>query len=187
MRSWYVPYIGKGRTASARRQRQRESEENCDELETIDTCLVCGSGAGIVVIPGIASRWGRRAGEGEVGINFIAFNCPNLETDPYTGCDFPASASFEILADGVPLAGSPSPQGRPVCCPVSSSARLPDATLTITELSVRSARQRASARLRSAGGERSRYRHRRMRRRIDVPHDRVHQSAICDCRWPSRR
>lgn len=74
--------------------------------------------------------------EGEVGINFIAFNCPNLETDPYTGCDFPASASFEILADGVPLAGSPFTTGPTSLLPGFFFYAPSGATLTITELSV---------------------------------------------------
>lgn len=75
-------------------------------------------------------------GDGEVGINFIAFNCPNLETDPYSGCDFPVSATFEILADGVPLAGSPFTTGPTGLLPGFFFYAPSGATLTITEQSV---------------------------------------------------
>lgn len=72
----------------------------------------------------------------EVGINFIAFDCPNLETDPYSGCDFPNSATFEILADGVPLAGSPFTTGPTGLLPGFFFSAPAGATLTITEQSV---------------------------------------------------
>jgi hypothetical protein len=74
--------------------------------------------------------------QSEVGINFVAFNCPNLETDPYTGCDFPASATFEILADGVPLADSPFTTGPTSLVPGFFFYAPAGATLTITEQSV---------------------------------------------------
>jgi len=82
--------------------------------------------------PGAASA----QGEGQVGINFIAFDCPNLETDPYSGCDFPASATFEILADGVPLSDSPFTTGPTSLLPGFFFYAPAGATLTITELSV---------------------------------------------------
>src|SRR4051794_36697529 len=74
--------------------------------------------------------------DGEVGINFIAFDCPDLETGPYSGCDFPASAAFEILADGVPLADSPFTTGPTSLLPGFFFYAPSGATLTITEQSV---------------------------------------------------
>lgn len=74
--------------------------------------------------------------DGEVGINFIAFNCPNLETEPYSGCTFPVSATFEILADGVALPGSPFTTGPTSLLPGFFFYAPTGATLTITELSV---------------------------------------------------
>lgn len=74
--------------------------------------------------------------DGEVGINFIAFDCPNLETEPYSGCEFPASATFEILADGVALSGSPFTTGPTGLLPGFFFYAPAGATLTITELSV---------------------------------------------------
>ena len=74
--------------------------------------------------------------EGEVGINFVAFACPDLDTDLYGGCDILTGASFEILADGVPLAGSPFVTGPTSLVPGFFFYAPADATLTITELSV---------------------------------------------------
>jgi hypothetical protein len=74
--------------------------------------------------------------DGEVGINFIAFDCPNLETEPYSGCEFPASATFEILADGVALSGSPFTTGPTSLLPGFFFYAPAGATRTITELSV---------------------------------------------------
>ena len=82
------------------------------------------------------SRTAGAQGESEVGINFIAFNCPNLETEPYSGCDFPTSATFEILADGVPLAESPFTTGPTGLLPGFFFYAPAGATLTITQLSV---------------------------------------------------
>ena len=75
-------------------------------------------------------------GDGEIGINFIAFDCPNLETEPYSGCEFPTSATFEILADGVVLSGSPFTTGPTSLVPGFFFYAPAGATLTITELSV---------------------------------------------------
>jgi hypothetical protein len=74
--------------------------------------------------------------DGNVGINFIAFDCPNLETEPYSGCEFPTSATFEILADGVALTGSPFTTGPTSLVPGFFFYAPAGATLTITELSV---------------------------------------------------
>jgi hypothetical protein len=74
--------------------------------------------------------------EGEVGINFVAFACPNLEAELYTECDILTGATFEILADGVALAGSPFTTGPTSLVPGFFFYAPPDATLTITELSV---------------------------------------------------
>jgi hypothetical protein len=87
-------------------------------------------GALLALFPGPAGA------QSEVGINFVAFNCPNLETDPYTGCDFPVSATFEILADGVPLAESPFTTGPTSLVPGFFFYAPEGATLTITEQSV---------------------------------------------------
>jgi hypothetical protein len=73
---------------------------------------------------------------GDIGINFIAFNCPNLETEPYSGCESPTSATFEILADGVALSGSPFTTGPTSLVPGFFFYAPAGATLTITELSV---------------------------------------------------
>jgi hypothetical protein len=72
----------------------------------------------------------------EVGINFVAFACPNLESELYTECDILTGATFEILADGVPLAESPFTTGPTGLVPGFFFYAPPDATLTITELSV---------------------------------------------------
>jgi hypothetical protein len=74
--------------------------------------------------------------DGEVGINFVAFACPNLEADLYGGCDILTGATFEILADGVPLADSPFTTGPTSLVPGFFFYAPATATLTITELSV---------------------------------------------------
>lgn len=74
--------------------------------------------------------------EGEVGTNFVAFACPNLEAEPYGECDILTGATFEILADGVAVAGSPFTTGPTGLLPGFFFYALPTATLTITELSV---------------------------------------------------
>ena len=86
----------------------------------------------LVLNPGAAGA----QGDSEVGINFIAFDCPNLETEPYSGCEFPTSATFEILADGVALTGSPFTTGPTSLVPGFFFYAPAGATLTITELSV---------------------------------------------------
>ncbi len=94
--------------------------------------VISALGAMVALSPGHAAA---QSG-GEVGINFIAFNCPNLETEPYSGCDFPTSATFEILADGVALSGSPFTTGPTSLLPGFFFYAPDGATLTITELSV---------------------------------------------------
>ena len=83
-----------------------------------------------------ASGSGPAGAQGEVGINFVAFACPNLESELYTECDILTGATFEILADGVPLADSPFTTGPTSLVPGFFFYAPPDATLTITELSV---------------------------------------------------
>ena len=84
------------------------------------------------------SRWApvQRGRRSEVGINFVAFACPNLESELYTECDILTGATFEILADGVPLADSPFTTGPTSLVPGFFFYAPGDATLTITELSV---------------------------------------------------
>ncbi len=74
--------------------------------------------------------------EGEVGINFVAFACPSAGADLYTECDILTGATFEILADGVPLADSPLTTGPTSLVPGFFFYAPAGATLTITELSV---------------------------------------------------
>jgi hypothetical protein len=74
--------------------------------------------------------------EGEVGINFVAFACPNLEADLYGECDILTGATFEILADGVPVAGSPFTTAPTSLVPGFFFYAPANATLTVTELSV---------------------------------------------------
>lgn len=74
--------------------------------------------------------------DGDAGVNFVAFACPNLEADLYTECDILTGATFEILADGVPLADSPFTTGPTGLLTGFYFYVSPDATLTVTELSV---------------------------------------------------
>jgi hypothetical protein len=83
-----------------------------------------------------ASGSGPAGAQDEVGVNFVAFACPNLESELYGECDILTGASFEILADGVPLADSPLTTGPTSLVPGFYFYAPADATLTITELSV---------------------------------------------------
>ncbi len=84
-----------------------------------------------------ADYWSSRStSEGEVGINFVAFACPNLESELYRECDILTGATFEILADGVPVAGSPFTTAPTSLVPGFFFYAPGNATLTITELSV---------------------------------------------------
>ncbi len=74
--------------------------------------------------------------DGEVGINFIAYTCPTLESDISTECDVLTGGSFEILADGVPLDGSPFAIGPTSLVPGFFFYAPENATLTITELAI---------------------------------------------------
>ncbi len=72
--------------------------------------------------------------EGEVGINFVAFACPSLDSDPYSECDILTGATFEVLTDGVPLADSPLTTAPTSLVPGFFFNAPADATLTITKL-----------------------------------------------------
>jgi hypothetical protein len=74
--------------------------------------------------------------EGEVGINFVAFACPSSGAELYTDCDILTGATFEILADDVPVAGSPLTTGPTSLVPGFFFYAPAEATLTITELNV---------------------------------------------------
>ncbi len=78
----------------------------------------------------------RAQNDGEVGINFVAYTCPTLESDLTTECDILTGGTFEILADGAPLDGSPFAIGPTSLVPGFFFSAPQNATLTITQLTI---------------------------------------------------
>jgi hypothetical protein len=72
---------------------------------------------------------------GEVGINFVAFACPETAENPYANCDILDGATYSIEADGVALAGSPFTTAPTSLVPGFFFNAPEGATLTITQLS----------------------------------------------------
>ena len=87
-----------------------------------------------LVVALLATAGSARAQADETGINFIAFSCPDTYTNLYADCTILNGASYEILADGVPLADSPFTTAPTSLVPGFFFSAPWNATLTVTQL-----------------------------------------------------